>query len=128
MVTYSLHEEIAMATPIHDHAGDLQKPLEKTQAVTAELETASDHAMVIGAVLAQELPARVQVGDVAQAIEQTEELKVKLAESAETLTEVSAELEAEIAKRRAVAKQLEASRAQVEVLKSEASGAQKSES
>ena len=117
-----------MAKPINDQSDDLQKPLQKTQAVTADLHSASDHALVIGSVLAQELPAHVQVGEVAQAVAQTEELKDKLAESAETLTEVSAELEQEIAKRREVAKQLEASRAQVEELQTEASESQKSES
>ena len=125
MKRYSLCKEMAMATPVDDQASDLQKPLKKTLAVTDELQTASDHALVIGTVLAQELPAHVQVGEVAQAIEQTEELKVKLAESAETLTEVSAELEEEIAKRREVAKQLEATRAKVEALQGEASDSQK---
>ena len=115
-----------MATSDNDQSGDdLQKPLQKTQAVAADLQNASDHAMVIGSVLTQELPPHVQVGEVAQAIEQTEELKDKLAESAETLTEVSAELEQEITKRRAVAMQLEATRAKVEELKAAVSGSQK---
>ena len=109
-----------MAKPV-DYGDELLRPLQKTQSVTADLEHASDHAMVIGAVLAHELPEDVQVGDVAQAIGQTEELKDKLAESAETLTEVSAELEQEIAKRRAVAKQLQESRAQVKQLAAEVS-------
>ena len=117
-----------MATPVNDHSSDLQKPLEKTQAVTADLQSASDHALVIGTVLAQELPAREQVGEVAQAIEQTDELKSTLAESAETLNEVSAELEQEIAKRREVAKHLAAARAKVEELRAEVSDSQKSES
>jgi chromosome segregation ATPase len=104
-----------MATPVDD-GEKLLRPLQKTQSVAADLESASNHALVIGTVLAHELPDEVQVGEVAQAIEQTEELKDKLAESAETLTEVSAELEQEITKRRAVAKKLEESRAQVEKL------------
>ncbi len=116
-----------MTTPDHDQAGDLQKPLEKTKAVTAELHSASNHAMVIGTVLAQELPAQVQVGEIAQALDQTEELTEKLAESAATLTEVSAELEQEITRRREVSKQLKASRAQVQELQAEASDAKKSE-
>ncbi len=117
-----------MATLANDHGGDLEKPLQKTQAVAAELQTASDHAMVIGTVLSQELPAHVQVGDVAQAIEQTEELKEKLAESAETLTEVSAELEQEISKRQEVAKQLKATRAEVQELRADVSDSQKTDS
>lgn len=116
-----------MATPVIDQGGDLQKPLQKTQAVTAQLKIASDHAMVIGTVLAHELPANVQVGEVAQAIEQTEALKDKLNESAETLSEVSAELEQEISRRREVARQLEASRAEVHELQAEASDSQKPE-
>lgn len=119
---------MAMATLVDDLGGDLQKPLQKTQAVTADLHAASNHAMVIGTVLAVELPAQVQVGEVAQALDQTEELKEKLAESAETLSEVSAELEQEIAKRRKVSKQLEVSRAQVVELQAEVSESQKSES
>lgn len=117
-----------MAVPINDVGDDLKRPLQKTQAVSADLESASSHAMVIGTVLAQELPQDVQVGEVAQAIEQTEELKDKLAESAQTLTEVSAELEQEIEKRHEAAKQLDASRAQVEQLAAEVSDLTKSAS
>ena len=116
-----------MSLPVNTHGDDLLKPLQKTEAVTEDLEYAADHAMVIGTVLARALPSEVQVGEVAQAIEQTGELKEKLAESAETLNEVSAELEEEIAKRRAVGRQLEASRAQVHALKAEASDSQKSD-
>lgn len=118
---YIFRKEIAMAASVKDQGDDLQKPLLKTQAVTADLESASSHAMVIGTVLSQELPEQVRVGEVAQAIDQTAELKVKLAESAQTLTEVSAELEQEINKRREAAKQLDASRAQVVQLAAEVS-------
>ncbi|MEO7255036.1 MAG: hypothetical protein ABIZ64_12460 [Casimicrobium sp.] len=114
-----------MATLANHQGDDLQKPLQKTQAVTSDLEKAADHAMVIGTVLAQELPVDVQVGEVAQALEQAEELKDKLAESAETLTEVSAELEQEIANRRSVTKQLGAAHAKVDELKAEVSNAKK---
>ncbi len=114
-----------MSTPVDDHGGDLLKPLQKTEAVIADLESASAHAMVIGTVLEKELPSEVQVGDVAQAIEQTGELKQQLAESAETLTEVSAELVQEIVKRRKVSKQLEASRVEVQELQAEVSDAHK---
>lgn len=125
-IPFSDTSDISDSSQLNDSASELQKPLQKTQAVAVELLAASDHAMLIGTVLAQELPTQVQVGEVAQAIEQTEELKEKLAESAETLTEVSAELEQEIAKRRAVAEQLKATRAQVELLQTEASESQKS--
>ena len=114
-----------MAMPVNDHGDDLLKPLQKTEAVAEVLEQASDHALVIGTVLAKELPADIQVGEVAQAIEQTGELKEKLAESADTLAEVSAELEQEIAKRRAVTRQLGASRAQVDELQAEISDSKK---
>ena len=119
---YGSYEEKAMAKPIDDQSMNLQQPLAKTQAVTADLKSASDHAMVIGTVLTKNLPTQVKVGEVAQAIEQTEELQEKLAESAETLTEVSAELKQEIAKSREVAAQLEATRAKVEQLKDKVSG------
>ena len=114
-----------MEAPVKDGGDSLQKPLQKTQAVTADLQGASSHAMVIGAVLAQEIPEHVQVGDVAHAIEQTAELEDKLAESANTLTEVSSELEHEIEKRREAAEQLEASRAKVERLSAEVSNLHK---
>ena len=117
-----------MGTLGNDHSDDLEKPLQKTKAVTAELHSASNHAMLIGTVLEQELPPQVQVGEIAQALDQTAELKEKLAESAETLSEVSAELEQEIAKRRKVSKQLKASRAQVQELQAEVSDSQKSDS
>ena len=115
-----------MAASVKDEGDDLQKPLQKTQAVTADLESASSHAMVIGTVLSHELPEQVRVGEVAHAIDQTAELKVKLAESAQTLAEVSAELEQEIDKRREAARQLNASRAQVEQLAAEVSDLHKS--
>ena len=84
--------------------------------------------MIIGTVLAQELPASAQVGEVAQAIEQTEELKDKLADTAETLAEVSDELEQQITKQHEAAKQLVATRAKVEALKADASEQQQSAS
>lgn len=118
---------MVMSTSVEDRGEELLKPLQKTEAVAADLEDASDHAMVIGTVLAQELPLEVQVGEVAQALVQTAELKERLAQSAETLTEVSAELEQEIAKRRTVARQLDASRAQVTALKAEVADSQKTD-
>ncbi len=110
-----------MVVSHQDKAADLQEAHKKTQAVKEEIERASDHAAVIGTVLAQELPDEVQVGDVAQAIVQTEELEQKLVESAATLADVSAELGREIKKRRKVTKELDKSRARVDQL----SGAKK---
>jgi hypothetical protein len=77
----------------------LDQTLEKTEAVAAEVQRASDDLAVINTVLEQELPDEVQVGDVAQAIEHTGQLEKKLAESAETLAEVNATLAEEIEKR-----------------------------
>lgn len=114
-----------METSVDDDTNSLVKPLQKTEAVAADLKHASDHAMVIGTVLSQELPAQVQVGEVAQAIDQTGELKEKLAQSAETLTEVSAELVEEIVKRRKVSKQLETSRAKVDKLEAKVAATKK---
>jgi len=74
---------------------------------------------VIGTVLAQELPAEVQVGEVAQAIEQTEQLEQKLVESAATLAEVSAELGREIIKCQEVTEKLNKSQARVDELSDE---------
>ena len=76
-----------------DTAQALHEVHEKTQAVQADIERAADQAGGIGTVLAQEVPAAVQVGDVAAAIEQTGALEQKLADSAEALAEVTAELE-----------------------------------
>jgi hypothetical protein len=80
-------------------AAPLDQALEKTEAVAAEVQRASDDLAVINTVLEQELPDEVQVGDVAQAIEHTGQLEKKLAESAETLAEVNATLAEEIEKR-----------------------------
>ncbi len=74
---------------------------------------------MIGTVLAQELPAEVQVGEVAQAIEQTEQLEQKLVESAATLAEVSAELGREIIKCQEVTEKLNKSQARVDELSDE---------
>ncbi len=99
-----------------DHTAGLHEPLRKTEAVTAEIERAANHALVIGTVLAHELPAELQVGEVAQAIEQTEELEQQLAESAEKLADVSTALEQEIVNRRALARELGVTRERVEQL------------
>jgi hypothetical protein len=79
----------------------LQDTLEKTEAVTADVERASRQLAVVNTVLEQNLPPEVQSGDVAQAITQTEQLEKKLAKSAKALAEVSTALEAEIKKRAA---------------------------
>jgi hypothetical protein len=80
-------------------AAPLDRTLEKTEAVAAEVQRASDDLAIINTVLEQELPNEAQVGDVAQAIEHTSQLEKKLAESAETLAEVNATLAEEIGKR-----------------------------
>ena len=96
-----------------EQTGGLQVVHQKTKAVEADILRASDHAAVIGTVLAQQLPDEVQVGEVAQAIEQAEELEQKLAESAATLADVSAELGREIKKRRKMTEELNQSQARV---------------
>jgi len=105
-----------MSTLQGGQSNGLEAMRSKTKAVKVEIELASDHAAVIGTVLAQELPEELQVGEVAQAIEQTGDLEQRLAQSAETLADVSAELQCEIEKRRAAADELTASRADVERL------------
>jgi len=77
----------------------LDHTLDKTEAVAADVQRASDDLAVINTVLEQELPEEVQVGDVAQAIEHTGQLEKKLAQSAETLAQVNAALTQEIEKR-----------------------------
>lgn len=101
-------------------SGGLQEPLDKTEAVTAEIERAANHALVIGTVLAHEIPSELQVGEVAQAIEQTEHLEHQLAESAEKLADVSSALEREIAKRRDVTRELTETLEHVEQLEDDA--------
>ncbi len=105
-----------MAAPVHPNAPRLQDTLDKTSAVTADIQSASSQVGVIGTVLAQELPDELQVGEVAQALGQTEELEHKLAESAETLADVTAALEHEIQKRREADDKLARSREQVKEL------------
>ena len=102
-MTYSASAASAASPPPDStsHAVDgLEESLAKTKAVTAELERASDHAMVIETVLEHELAPHLKGSSVAQVIEQTGDLKEQLADSAEKLTEVSAELRREIAERR----------------------------
>ena len=108
-----------MGVSHHEKSDVLQRTHKTTEAVEADIHRASDHAGVIGAVLAQELPDEVQVGEVAQAIEHTEELEQKLAQSAATLADVTAELGREIKKRREVTKELDKTRAHVEQLSDE---------
>jgi|GEM_PF-2254441 len=105
-----------MAARANPKAPPLQDTLDKTSAVTADIQSAASQTGVIGTVLAQELPDELQVGEVAQALGQTEELEHKLAESAETLADVTAALEHEIQKRHEVDDKLERSRAQVKEL------------
>jgi len=80
-------------------AEPLDQALDKSEAVAAEVQRASEDLAVVNTVLEQELPDEVQVGEVAQALEHTGKLEKKLAESAETLAEVNAALAQEIEKR-----------------------------
>ena len=95
----------------------LERTLEKTEAVAADVQRASDNLAVVNTVLEQELPDEVQVGEVAQAIEHTSQLEEKLARSAETLAEVNAALSEEIEKRLEITAQRDESQAQAEELK-----------
>jgi hypothetical protein len=88
----------------------LEQTLEKTEAVAADVQRASDNLAVVNTVLEQGLPEEVQVGDVAQAIEHTSQLEEKLAKSAETLSE-------EIEKRLEATAERDESQAQAEELK-----------
>jgi hypothetical protein len=81
-----------------DQATTLGQTLEKTEAVAADVQRASDNLAVVNTVLEQELPEEVQVGEVAQALEHTGKLEKKLAESAEALAEANAALAQEIEK------------------------------
>jgi hypothetical protein len=95
----------------------LEQTLEKTEAVAADVQRASDNLAVVNTVLEQGLPEEVQVGDVAQAIEHTSQLEEKLAKSAETLAEVNAALSEEIEKRLEATAERDESQAQAEELK-----------
>lgn len=100
----------------------LQQALRQSEAVTAEVQHASDHLAVVGTVLEQNLPEEVQVGDVAQALNHTVELEKKLAASAETLAKVNAVLEDEIEKRSELSERLDEAHAMVEKLASGQAG------
>jgi len=95
----------------------LEQTLEKTEAVAADVQRASDNLAVVNTVLEQELPQEIQVGEVAQAIEHTSQLEEKLAKSAETLAEVNAALSEEIEKRQEITAQRDESQAEAEELK-----------
>jgi len=77
----------------------LDRTLQKSEQVAADVQRASDNLAVVNTVLEQELPEEVQVGEVAQAIAHTSQLEHKLAKSAEKLAEVNAALSEEIEKR-----------------------------
>lgn len=95
----------------------LDKTLEKSEQVAADVQRASDDLAVVSTVLEQELPDEVQVGDVAQAIEHTSQLEEKLAQSAEKLAEVNAALSEEIEKRLEVTAERDESQALAKKLK-----------
>lgn len=95
----------------------LDRTLEKSEQVAADVQRASDNLAVVSAVLEQELPDEVQVGEVAQAIEHTSQLEEKLAKSAEKLAEVNAALSEEIEKRLEATAERDESRALAEKLK-----------
>jgi hypothetical protein len=88
----------------------LDRTLEKSEQVAADVQRASDNLAVVNTVLEQELPEEVQVGEVAQAIEHTNQLEEKLAEVNEALSK-------EIKKRREVTAERDESQAQAEKLK-----------
>jgi hypothetical protein len=95
----------------------LDKTLQKSEEVAADVQRASDNLAVVSTVLEQELPDEIQVGEVAQAIEHTSQLEEKLAKSAEKLAEVNAALSEEIEKRLEVTAERGQSQALAEKLK-----------
>ncbi len=97
----------------------LDRTLEKSEQVAADVRRASDNLAVVSTVLEQELPDEVQVGEVAQAIEHTTQLEEKLAKSAERLAEVNAALSEEIEKRFEVTAERDESQALADKLKAQ---------
>ncbi|MDQ0016463.1 putative coiled-coil protein SlyX [Variovorax boronicumulans] len=95
----------------------LDRTLQKSEEVAADVQRASDNLAVVSTVLEQELPDEIQVGEVAQAIEHTSQLEEKLAKSAEKLAEVNAALSEEIEKRLEVTAERDESQALAEKLK-----------
>ena len=95
----------------------LDRTLEKSEQVAADVQRASDNLAVVNTVLEQELPDEVQVGEVAQAIEHTSQLEEKLAKSAKKLAEVNAALSEDIEKRLEVTAERDESQALAEKLK-----------
>ena len=101
----------------------LDRTLDKTKAVAAEVQRASEDLAIVGTVLEQKLPEDVQVGDVALAIAHAEELETQLAASAKKLQEANEALEHEITLRKQVTKERDASQAQVAELTKHADAA-----
>jgi len=95
----------------------LDRTLQKSEEVAADVQRASDNLAVVSTVLEQELPDEIQVGEVAQAIEHTSQLEEKLAKSAEKLAEVNAALSEEIEKRLEATAERDESQALAEKLK-----------
>ncbi|VTU28384.1 hypothetical protein [Variovorax sp. PBL-E5] len=98
----------------------LDQTLDKTEAVAADVQRASDNLAVINTVLEQELPDDIQVGEVAQAIEHAGQLEKKLAQSAETLAEVNAALTQEIERRVEVTAERDENQAMIDKLNTKA--------
>lgn len=101
-------------------SASLDQTLDKTEAVAADVQRASDNLAVINTVLEQELPDDIQVGEVAQAIEHTGQLEKKLAQSAETLAEVNAALTQEIERRVEVTAERDENQAMIDKLNTKA--------
>lgn len=95
----------------------LDRTLQKSEEVAADVQRASDNLAVVSTVLEKELPDEIQVGEVAQAIEHTSQLEEKLAKSAEKLAEVNAALSEEIEKRLEATAERNESQALAEKLK-----------
>ena len=91
----------------------LDRTLDTTKAVAAEVRRAAEDLAVVATVLEQELPEEVQVGDVALAIAHADELEKQLEASAAKLLEANDALEREIEKRTEITKQRDESETRV---------------
>ena len=95
----------------------LEHALDQNEAIQATVEQSAAELCVVNAVLQQEVPAHVKTADVAQALQRTEELEERIQVSADNLEQVNHALKKEIQVRVDLERQLAASQAALEQVK-----------
>ena len=96
----------------------LEHALDQNEAIQATVEQSAVELCVVNAVLQQNVPEHVKTGDVAQALLRTDELEDRIQASADNLEQVNHALKKEIEVRADLERQLAATQAALEQVKS----------